>query len=59
MADAAFLLFGGDFANAIGAVALIAFCALGTIALLQPGDLSVPSSAAQPASKTKPPTRLP
>ena len=39
MAGVALLLFGGDFANAIGALALLAFCALGTVALLQPADL--------------------
>jgi cytochrome d ubiquinol oxidase subunit II len=39
MAGVALLLFGGDFANAIGALALIVFCALGTVALLQPADL--------------------
>ena len=39
MTGVALLLFGGDFANAIGALALIAFCTLGTVALLQPADL--------------------
>ena len=35
LAGVALLLFGGDFANAVGAIALIAFCALGTVTLLQ------------------------
>jgi hypothetical protein len=39
MAGVALLLFGGDFANAIGALALNAFCALGTVALLQSSEL--------------------
>jgi cytochrome d ubiquinol oxidase subunit II len=39
MAGVALLLFGGDLANAIGALALITFCALGTVTLLQPADL--------------------
>ena len=34
------VLFGGDLASAIGAVVLLAFCALGTAALLQPNDLA-------------------
>jgi cytochrome bd ubiquinol oxidase subunit II len=36
----ALVLFGGDLASAIGAVALLAFCALGTVTLLQPADLA-------------------
>jgi cytochrome bd ubiquinol oxidase subunit II len=47
MAGVALLLFGGDFANAVGAIAVIAFCALGTVALLQPADLG---SAPTPSS---------
>jgi cytochrome d ubiquinol oxidase subunit II len=39
LAGVALLLFGGDLANAIGALALITFCALGTVTLLQPADL--------------------
>jgi cytochrome d ubiquinol oxidase subunit II len=39
MAGVALLLFGGDLANAIGALALITFCALGAVTLLQPADL--------------------
>src|SRR5215208_1000479 len=49
MAGVALLLFGGDLANAIGAIALIAFCALGTVALLQPADLgNAPSPSSHP-----------
>jgi hypothetical protein len=47
----ALLLFGGDFANAVGAIALIAFCALGTVTLLQPADLG---SAPAPSSRRLP-----
>jgi cytochrome bd ubiquinol oxidase subunit II len=39
LAGAALVLFGGELANAIGALALLGFCALGTVALLQPADL--------------------
>jgi cytochrome d ubiquinol oxidase subunit II len=39
LAGVALLLFGGDLANAIGALALITFCALGAVTLLQPADL--------------------
>jgi hypothetical protein len=34
------MLFGGDLAGPIGALALLAFCALGTVVLLQPIDLA-------------------
>jgi len=40
LAGLGLVLFGGDLANAIGAVALLAFCALGTVALLQGSDLA-------------------
>ena len=40
LAGVALMLFGGDLAGPIGAVALLAFCALGTVALLQPTDLA-------------------
>jgi cytochrome d ubiquinol oxidase subunit II len=40
LAGMGLMLFGGDLANAIGAVALLAFCALGSVALLQPKDLA-------------------
>ena len=40
LAGMGLMLFGGDLANAIGAVALLAFCALGSVALLQPRDLA-------------------
>ena len=36
----ALMLFGGALAGPIGALALLAFCALGTVALLQPTDLA-------------------
>jgi cytochrome bd ubiquinol oxidase subunit II len=39
LAGVALMLFGGGLANAIGALALLAFCALGTVALLRPADL--------------------
>jgi hypothetical protein len=39
LAGVALVLFGGEFANVIGALALLAFCALGTVALLKPADL--------------------
>jgi cytochrome bd ubiquinol oxidase subunit II len=39
LAGTALLLLGGALANAIGAVALLAFCALGTVTLLRPADL--------------------
>jgi cytochrome d ubiquinol oxidase subunit II len=43
----ALVLFGGDLASAIGAVALLVFCALGAVTLLQPDDLEgVPPSRA-------------
>jgi cytochrome bd ubiquinol oxidase subunit II len=51
IAGVALLLFGGDFANAVGAIALIAFCALGTVTLLQPADLG---SAPAPSSRRLP-----
>ena len=51
MAGVALLLFGGDIANAVGAIALIAFCALGTETLLQPADLG---SAPAPSSRRLP-----
>jgi hypothetical protein len=51
LAGVALLLFGGDFANAVGAIALIAFCALGTVTLLQPADLG---SAPAPSSRRLP-----
>ena len=40
LTGAALLLFGGELANGIGALALIGFCALGTVALLRPADLA-------------------
>lgn len=40
LAGVGLMLFGGDLANVIGAVALLAFCALGSVALLQPNDLA-------------------
>ena len=40
LAGVALMLFGGDLAGPIGALALLAFCALGTVALLQPTDLA-------------------
>jgi cytochrome bd ubiquinol oxidase subunit II len=44
LAGVALVLFGGDLANAIGALALLAFCALGTVAMLHPASLaSAPS----------------
>jgi cytochrome bd ubiquinol oxidase subunit II len=39
LAGLALLLFGGTLASAFGALAMLAFCALGTVALLQPADL--------------------
>jgi cytochrome bd ubiquinol oxidase subunit II len=48
LAGVALVLFGGDLATAIGALALLAFCALGTVALLQPADLgSAPPTTAR------------
>jgi cytochrome d ubiquinol oxidase subunit II len=40
LAGVALMLFGGDLAGPIGALALLAFCALGTVVLLQPIDLA-------------------
>jgi cytochrome bd ubiquinol oxidase subunit II len=39
LAGVALVLFGGDLAAVIGALALLAFCALATVTLLQPADL--------------------
>ena len=39
VAGVALVLFGGELASAIGALALFAFCALGAMTLLQPADL--------------------
>jgi cytochrome d ubiquinol oxidase subunit II len=39
LAGVALVLFGGELASAIGALTLVAFCALGTVTLLQPSDL--------------------
>jgi cytochrome d ubiquinol oxidase subunit II len=39
LAGVALVLFGGDLAAVVGALALLAFCALATVALLQPADL--------------------
>jgi len=39
LAGVTLVLFGGDLANAIGALALVIFCSLGTVTLLQPADL--------------------
>jgi cytochrome d ubiquinol oxidase subunit II len=40
LAGMGLMLFGGHLANVIGAVALLAFCAVGSVALLQPKDLT-------------------
>ena len=40
LAGVALVLFGGELAGAMGALALLAFCALGTMALLSPADLA-------------------
>jgi cytochrome d ubiquinol oxidase subunit II len=40
LAGVALVLFGGGLAGVIGALALLAFCALGTVALLAPADLA-------------------
>ena len=42
LTGSALVLFGGGLASAIGAVALLVFCALGTVALLRPADLAGP-----------------
>jgi len=39
LSGVALVLFGGDRAAVAGALALLAFCALATVALLQPADL--------------------
>jgi hypothetical protein len=39
LAGAALMLFGGDLASLIGALALVISCSLGTVTLLQPADL--------------------
>jgi cytochrome d ubiquinol oxidase subunit II len=39
LAGVALVLFGGDLAAVVGVLGLLAFCALATVALLQPADL--------------------
>jgi cytochrome d ubiquinol oxidase subunit II len=48
LAGVALMLFGGDLAGPIGALALLAFCVLGTVALLQPIDLAGVPPPSQP-----------
>jgi len=40
LAGVALVLFGGDLANALGALALLGFCGVGTVTLLRPDDLA-------------------
>jgi cytochrome d ubiquinol oxidase subunit II len=53
LAGVALTLFGGGLASAVGAVALLVFCALGAIALLQPDALdgAPPSHARDPGRR--------
>jgi cytochrome d ubiquinol oxidase subunit II len=50
LAGVALVLFGGDLASAVGAASLLAFCALGAVALLQPDALE--------GTPPSPPSRL-
>jgi cytochrome bd ubiquinol oxidase subunit II len=53
LAGVTLVLFGSELASALGALALLAFCALGTVALLQPADLA--RASARPRQRGRAP----